>query len=132
VLLDSLPWTPAGKVDRNALPAPEWTPQGGEEPESETETLLAKVWQEVLHIQRVSRRDDFFVLGGHSLLAVQVVSRIRRVLDVELTVMDVFSFPTLATLAERILELQLNEFDAAALLEIADSMLESRDTGRTP
>src|SRR5919108_3201522 len=100
VRLAALPLTPNGKVDRKALPAPE---RGGEEgyvaPRTPTEELLAGIWAEVLGVERVGRHDHFFALGGHSLRAIQVVSRVRDTLAVELPVRSVFESPTLAELS---------------------------------
>src|SRR5207245_2268431 len=81
VVLDHLPLTPNGKVDRKALPAPDWT--GGLDrtyvaPRSPAEELLAGIWVQVLHLERVGVEDNFFELGGHSLLATQVASRVRQ------------------------------------------------------
>ncbi|MGH8490749.1 MAG: condensation domain-containing protein, partial [Gammaproteobacteria bacterium] len=104
VRLAALPLTPNGKVDRKALPAPEG--RGVEEsyvaPRTATEELLAGIWAEVLHQERVGRRDNFFALGGHSLRAIQVVARVRDILGVELAVRSVFESPTLAELGEAI------------------------------
>ena len=80
VHLDALPRTPNGKVDRQALPAPDGgahVSRGYEAPQGEVEQTLAAIWAGVLKLDRVGRHDDFFELGGHSLLAVQLVSRLR-------------------------------------------------------
>ncbi|HEV2734080.1 MAG TPA: condensation domain-containing protein, partial [Longimicrobiaceae bacterium] len=107
VVLDELPLTTHGKVDRRALPAPEgdaYARRAYEAPEGETEEVLAEIWSELLGVERVGRRDDFFELGGHSLLAVQVISRARQVLGVELMVGEVFERPVLADLARSVEE----------------------------
>ena len=93
VRLDAFPVTAGGKVDRRALPAPEGDAlalRGYEAPEGETEQALAEIWAEVLRVERVGRRDSFFDLGGHSLLAVQVISRVRQRLAVEVALRDLF------------------------------------------
>ena len=92
VSLPALPVTSSGKVDRRALPAPDWSvaQRDGEyvAPRTADEAQLAEIWQEVLHVEQVGVHDNFFVLGGHSLLATQVVSRIARELHVELPLRD--------------------------------------------
>ena len=105
VQLEKLPLSPNGKVDRKALPAPEggaYVARGYEEPVGETERTLAGVWAELLRLERVGRHDNFFELGGHSLLVVRVISRMRKVLNVEITIGDVFAHPALADLARTI------------------------------
>ncbi len=114
VWLESLPLTSNGKLDRKALPAPDtdvYVMRDYEEPVGETERALAEIWAELLNLERVGRHDNFFELGGHSLLAVRVISRLRKVLNVEVTVRDVFERPVLASLAERLINLQLEQFD---------------------
>jgi amino acid adenylation domain-containing protein len=106
VRLDALPRTPNGKLDRRALPAPEWDAfgrRGYEAPAGGTEQALAEIWAGVLRAERVGRWDHFFELGGHSLLAVQVVSRVRQVLGLEVALGEVFEHPVLADMA-RVLE----------------------------
>ncbi|HEU4456088.1 MAG TPA: amino acid adenylation domain-containing protein, partial [Longimicrobium sp.] len=86
VRLEALPLNPNGKLDRGALPAPgadAFAARAFEAPLGETEVALAEIWAELLGIERIGRRDDFFALGGHSLLAVRVVSRVRQALGVE-------------------------------------------------
>ena len=104
VLLDALPMTPNGKVDRQALPAPDRarpdldsTPLA---PRSATEEMLAGIWSEVLGLDGIGVADDFFDLGGHSLKATQVVNRVREAFQVELPVHSIFAAPTVAGLAE--------------------------------
>ncbi|HZF07637.1 MAG TPA: amino acid adenylation domain-containing protein, partial [Thermoanaerobaculia bacterium] len=104
VTLARLPLTPSGKVDRKALPAPEWEP--AEEvhlpPRTPVEEVLAGIWAEVLGLSRVGANDHFFVLGGHSLLATSVMSRLRGAFGVELPLTDLFAAPRLADLAIRV------------------------------
>ncbi|HEU0053830.1 MAG TPA: amino acid adenylation domain-containing protein, partial [Longimicrobium sp.] len=102
VRLDALPLTPNGKIDRSALPAPAddaFARRGYQAPVGETEEALAGIWAEVLGVERVGRDDGFFELGGHSLLAVQVISRVRQVLEVEVALGELFTRPVLADFA---------------------------------
>ncbi|MBV9774815.1 MAG: amino acid adenylation domain-containing protein, partial [Gemmatimonadetes bacterium] len=103
VVLEELPVTANGKVDRGALPAPETA--SGEAyvaPRTPVEELMAGIWAEVLKTGRVGAEDDFFALGGHSLLATQVVSRARQAFGVEVPLRALFEAPTLAALAGRV------------------------------
>ncbi|HEU4881296.1 MAG TPA: non-ribosomal peptide synthetase, partial [Longimicrobium sp.] len=122
VRLEALPLTPNGKLDRKALPAPEgdaYASREYEAPVGKIEEGLAEIWTELLRVERVGRRDHFFDLGGHSLLALQVVSRVREVMGVELPLAAVFDNPVLAALGERILELRLARFDPETLARLA-------------
>ena len=85
VMLAKLPLNANGKIDRQALPAPEQAQtKTYVAPRTPTEEVLANIWAEVLRLPRVGTEDDFFQIGGHSLLATQVISRVRRTLNIEL------------------------------------------------
>ncbi|WP_137973083.1 non-ribosomal peptide synthetase [Pseudomonas sp. F(2018)] len=98
IALDKLPLTPAGKLDRVALPEPTWQSQSYEAPQTDNERILAAIWAEVLGVERVGRQDHFFELGGDSIVALQVVSRARQQ-GLGLTPKDLFQQQTLTQLA---------------------------------
>jgi amino acid adenylation domain-containing protein len=105
VVLQALPLTPNGKPDRRVLPAPEadaFSARAYEAPQGEIETTLASIWSELLGVASIGRHDDFFALGGHSLLAVQLTSRIRVALGLEVPLAELFAQPTLAGFAQRV------------------------------
>ncbi len=103
VVLDAIPLTPNGKVDRKALPAPERSQlePGGDfaPPSTRVEEGLAELWSGLLGRERIGRNDNFFELGGHSLLATQIISGIRESFRVELPLRSLFEEPTIAGLA---------------------------------
>ncbi|HEY0857581.1 MAG TPA: amino acid adenylation domain-containing protein, partial [Albitalea sp.] len=104
VMLAQLPLNPNGKIDRKALPAPEagaYVARGYEPPQGEVECELARIWAQLLKIDRVGRNDHFFELGGHSLLAVSVIERMRRA-GLHADVRTLFATPTLAALAQAV------------------------------
>lgn len=106
VFMDAFPQTPNKKIDRKALPAPEAktseVENDFEPPATEVEETLAALWSELLDVQRVGRRDNFFESGGHSLLAMQLVGRVRSRFGVDLPLKNLFEHPTVAGLAEAI------------------------------
>jgi acyl carrier protein len=103
VLLDALPLTAHGKVDRRALPAPDVSRPAAESafvaPATPVERALAAIWMRTLGINQVGVGDNFFDLGGHSLLATQVISQIRAEFAAELSLTCFFESPTIAGLA---------------------------------
>ena len=102
VVMDSLPLTPSGKVDRQSLPDPERVRPELEstfvEPSTQAETILAGIWAELLGVDRVGARDNFFSLGGDSILSVQVIARARQA-GLPLTINQLFQHQTVADLA---------------------------------
>jgi amino acid adenylation domain-containing protein len=116
VALDALPVTPNGKLDRTALPAPESSRRDtGVEfaaPEGPLEETLARLWSEVLELDRVGIHDDFFEAGGHSLLATQLMARVNDAFGVELALRVLFETSTIATLAVAVEEALLEQIEA--------------------
>jgi aryl carrier-like protein len=106
VLLDALPLTPSGKLDRRRLPAPgRLRPTLGQEyaaPRTEVERQIAAIWREVLRVEAVGVYDNFFDVGGHSLLLTQVHQRLQERLGADLSVVEMFNHPTVHALAARL------------------------------
>jgi acyl-coenzyme A synthetase/AMP-(fatty) acid ligase len=106
MLLDNLPLTPSGKLDRHGLPSPVRERAGMHEPfvapRTPTEEALAEIWAEILKVKQVGIHDNFFDLGGQSLLGTQLVSRVRDILKLEVPWRSLFEAPTVAALAELI------------------------------
>jgi acyl carrier protein len=102
VVLEALPLTANGKLDRGALPAPDRTGTSYRPPTTAEEKILCQLVAEILSIERVGVDDNFFALGGHSLLATQLISRVRRALEVELAIRTLFEAPTVAELANKL------------------------------
>jgi amino acid adenylation domain-containing protein len=110
VLLESFPVLPNGKIDRQSLPRPEQDRPslevGFQAPRSPLEESIAKVWGDVLKLDRVGIHDNFFELGGHSLLGAKLISNLRRSLNCELNLIDVFQSPTVERLAQVVYQRQ--------------------------
>jgi amino acid adenylation domain-containing protein len=114
VMLDEFPLTPNGKVDRKALPQPDFSRPDLESefvaPRTEDEKRLAEIWMNILNIEKVGIHDNFFELGGHSLIATQFIARIRDAFGVELPLRALFESPTIIGL--------IHEIDQARLADI--------------
>ncbi|WP_020542773.1 phosphopantetheine-binding protein [Nonomuraea coxensis] len=119
VTLTDLPVLPSGKLDRNALPPPKDTAEGGGfvAPRTPMEETLAGIWAELLGRERVGVTDDFFALGGHSLLVVRLIGRIDAAFGVELPLRRCFDATTVEEQALAVLEEGLSEADLLELLE---------------
>ncbi len=104
VMLAALPLTPNGKIDRNALQAPDAARAFSEDtfvaPRTSVERQLVEIWEDVLRVEHVGVNDNFFELGGHSLLMIEVRSKLLEVFGLDITVADLFRFPTISALAK--------------------------------
>jgi acyl-coenzyme A synthetase/AMP-(fatty) acid ligase/acyl carrier protein len=102
VMLDVLPLTQNGKLDRRALPVPETSrpalASSYRAPSTELERRIAEIWQDVLRVERIGMRDNFFELGGHSLLLVQLHGRLNETLEQQVSIIELFRYPTIASL----------------------------------
>jgi amino acid adenylation domain-containing protein len=133
VPLPALPRTPNGKVDRKALPEPSQQPAGDAyvAPRSPLEEVLAGMWAELLGLERVGVRDDFFAIGGQSLLAAQLIAQVREIFPGELPLRALFAAPTVAGLAAALLHdparREQVERTAELMLEIADASEEDEE-----
>ncbi|HWF19405.1 MAG TPA: phosphopantetheine-binding protein, partial [Verrucomicrobiae bacterium] len=146
VVLDAMPLTPNGKVDRRALPDANVTREEPAEsfiaPRTSVEEALAGIWREILGLDSVGVEDDFFKLGGHSLLATQLVSRLREVFKIELPLRSLFEAPTIAKLARQLVAHEampgiiertariLNQLEAMSAGEL-EAALEQRKSAAT-
>jgi amino acid adenylation domain-containing protein len=127
VELEELPLTANGKVDRKRLPRVEGQATGEAEetyvaPRTSIEEMVAGIWTQVLHQEKVGVHDNFFTLGGHSLLATQIVTRLRESFHIDLPLRLFFESPTIAGLASIIAENQVGEADPQMLAEMLSQM----------
>jgi surfactin family lipopeptide synthetase C len=135
VFLENLPLTPNGKINRRALPVPDTSQRNLEVdfvlPSTDTEQELADIWTEVLKLKQVGINDNFFELGGHSLLATQVISRLREVFSLDFSLRYLFENPTIAELAQKVIEQQIEQVendDLARILAEVDQLSEEEVT----
>lgn len=116
--VEIMPLTATGKINRSALPVPEETAgQAAAKiaPRNQVEEALAELWKSVLGVPEAGIHDNFFERGGHSLLATQLVSRMREVFDVEVSLRVIFERPTIMGLAEEVTRLRRGERKASAI-----------------
>jgi amino acid adenylation domain-containing protein len=111
VPMDALPVTVNGKLDKRALPDPDFSLSEAEyvAPSTDTEIAICRVWQEILGLERVGVTDDFFMLGGHSILAIRVAHGMGKALKCDVKVVDVFKFKTIALLLENLATVDIGE-----------------------
>jgi aryl carrier-like protein len=129
VVLEQMPLSTNGKLDRKKLPIPEWnnlSPRKYEAPQGNVEISLAEVWQQLLGIEMVSRNDHFFELGGHSLLVITMIQRLREQ-GWSVDARTVFAVPMLADMAIAIADGSSSSTKFAVppnLLEVTDETFE--------
>ncbi|MBW4592773.1 MAG: amino acid adenylation domain-containing protein [Brasilonema angustatum HA4187-MV1] len=132
VMLKALPLTPNGKVNRNALPEPDdHRPEleaTYEPPRTEVEQTIANIWQQMLHVEKVGIHDNFFDLGGHSLLLVQIHAKLREVLNTNISIVNLFEYPTINSLAKYLTQEQ-TEISTSSFEE-SDKRAQSRIASR--
>jgi acyl carrier protein len=131
MVLERLPLNANGKVERQALPAPEAV-RGGEYegPRTAVEELLAGIWEEVLGVERVGINENFFALGGHSLLATKVVSRVRQVLGVEVALRAFFDGSTVEALAQHVEEIKRSDKERVDIMSEPEKILNELSPGQ--
>ncbi|WP_342417692.1 amino acid adenylation domain-containing protein [Paenibacillus sp. FSL R10-2782] len=120
VQLEQLPLTPNGKVDRRALPQPEGSISSGAEyvpPQNQLQVQLASIWKDVLELERIGIKDNFFEAGGHSLRATHVISLIHKELHKNVQLKDLFQHPTIEQLAHVIEALEQTAFESIPVTE---------------
>jgi amino acid adenylation domain-containing protein len=126
LVLDDLPMTPNGKVNRQALPAFEQAEMAQSEefvpPRTALEISLAEMWQDILGVMRVGITDNFFALGGHSLLAMQLLARINKQFEVSLPLRHLFEAPTVANLALLIAQTRAEAVDSSRVAELLSEL----------
>jgi hypothetical protein len=122
--LPVLPRTPSGKLEREALPSPEAlrsrASEGYVAPRTEIERVLVAVWQEVLNVEMVGTQDNFFDLGGHSLLMARVHGRLVQLLNRDLSMLDLFRFPTVSSLARHLSQTGRGQLEEQQIRERAE------------
>ena len=134
VVLDALPHTPNGKVDRRALRKVDAARVDNSEvyiaPRSSMETVITNIWQELLKVEKVGVNDNFFGLGGHSLLLVHAQSKVTEALRVKISMVEMFKYPTVSALAEHLSQQQTSVVTAAPARNQAESRIEALNRQR--
>ena len=113
VVLEAMPLTPNGKLDRKQLPLPQDAGQSSvavyEAPEDDLQQTIVNVWQDTLKLDKVGVKDNFFDLGGHSLLIIRVHQQLKAQLEIPISLTDLYRFPTIASLTDFLNSDQKNE-----------------------
>jgi len=136
VMIDTLPLTRNGKLNRHALPAPDASRPALASsylaPATELERRIAEIWQGILGVERIGMRDNFFELGGHSLLLVQMHAKLNETLRTEVSIIELFKYPTIASLAAFLGQDQLKESaDTSNLRRAAERREALKERART-
>ncbi|CBL45095.1 Non-ribosomal peptide synthetase modules and related proteins [gamma proteobacterium HdN1] len=121
VLLAAMPLNHNGKINKGALPAPEGVAVSDREfvaPRNETEEILVEIWKDVLKLETLSVKDNFFDIGGHSLLATQVISRVRERFEIDIALSSLFEEPTIENLALQLLQAELENSDDSDMADL--------------
>jgi hypothetical protein len=131
VLLENLPLTANGKIDRNALPPisiqSNISREAGEDPRGEFEQVLAKAWAEALGLKRICRHDNFFFLGGHSLAALKIAFKCQQEFHVDFPLQMFAQYPVLSEQAHRIEEMAVEQADASVLEQLLGEVIKNRE-----
>jgi amino acid adenylation domain-containing protein len=134
VEMEELPLTANGKVDQRRLPAPEAERLERVEeqvaPQTEVEKVIRRIWEEVLGVERVGVRENFFDLGGHSLLMVQVHGRLQETYGEGLSMTELFKYPTVSALAEHLSSKKIEEQTEPQTIEVSEKLSEGKDRMR--
>ncbi|MCX2946719.1 non-ribosomal peptide synthase/polyketide synthase [Lentzea sp. NEAU-D7] len=126
VELAELPMTSSGKLDRRALPAPEFATAEFVAPRTDAERVVAAAWAEVLGVERVGAQDDFFALGGDSILSIRVVARLRAAFGVQVSPRVLFQHSTVARLAEALREGDSTTIPVVSRADVPQSFAQGR------
>jgi acyl-CoA synthetase (AMP-forming)/AMP-acid ligase II len=130
VPLERLPLTPNGKIDKRALPAPPRSQTTGADEPAERPpilALLAQLWAEVLNLDDVGVNDNFFAIGGHSLLATQLITHVRAVFRVDISIRELFAHPTVTEFAEALVACEPHPGQIARIAQFLEQMRQSAD-----
>jgi hypothetical protein len=132
ILLEKLPLTANGKIDRNALPPislpANTSTNAGEDPRGEFEQLLANAWAESLGLHRICRDDNFFSLGGHSLAALKIAFKTQQEFNVDFPLQMFVQYPVLREQARRLEEMMVEQADAGLLESLMAEVIQNRES----
>ena len=129
--METMPLTPNGKIDRKGLPAPNSQLTQSDHPyvapRTPTEQMIADVWSEVLHLDKIGIHDNFFDLGGHSLQATRVITRLSQPAHIDIPLRTFFEHPTVEELAIEITQLQVQEENDQDIMQMIEELEDLSD-----